>query len=537
MVRSLDNSDKQYILRQLSGLASDAAAAALSVGKGASTALEFLELGRGVIATSVEDLRTNIQDLQNRLPNLAEQFVFLRNELRLPVTDNIAFVNNDRKLPWQVGADYRHNTAAELDSLITDIRKQPGFESFLLPPNSTDLQAAASYGPIVVINPNSYRCDAIIVEESQIWSLPLPRLNSNDIQQIMQGVSLSSPKVLEWLWDVVTNPILEALGLAKPCPDDSKWPHIWWVPTGLLTRFPLHAAGYHARCSFETVIDRVISSYSSSIKAIIYCRQHRLPPSNSNKSLLIAMSDTPRMAARLKFAAREVAAVRSLCKSTALEPVEPIRRKQEVMSQLLDCNVFHFAGHGYTDALDPSRSCLRLEDWEENPLRVADLLEMNLRERSPFLAYLSACGTGRIKDERSLDENMHLVGACQLAGFRHVVGTLWEVDDELCVDIARITYEGIRDGGMTDESVRQGLHMAIRELRDQWLSRLIKPRNGSESGGNGDAFSMNDSNSVGNANEENQSKGNFQRKSKVQYESDDVDGGNLIWVPYVHYGV
>jgi len=30
---------------------------------------------------------------------------------------------------------------------------------------------------------------------------------------------------------------------------------------------------------------------------------------------------------------------------------------------------------------------------------------------------------------------------------------------------------------------------------------------------------------------------NLQRKAKVQYKSDDVDGGTLLWVPYVHFGV
>jgi tetratricopeptide (TPR) repeat protein len=536
MARSLENRDKQYILSQVFGLASDAAAAALSMGKEPLIALEFLELGRSVLAASVEDMRTDIQDLQGRHPNLAEQFVSLRDELELPVTRNISFVGDNRQLPWQVGADHRYKTGKEFDKLIIEIRKQPGFESFLQAPNCRDMQAAARYGPIIVINPSNYRCDAIIVEQNQMRSLALPRLNRNDIKQIIQGASLSSPKVLEWLWDVVANPILEALGLAQPR-SDNKWEYVWWIPIGLLSRFPLHAAGYHGKHSSETVIDRVISTYSSSIKSIIYCRRRRLPPSTSNKALLIAMKDTPGMNVRLPFAAREVAMVHGLCESMAFEPIEPKRCREEVMSHLLNSNIFHFAGHGYTDALDPSKSNLRLEDWGDSPLRVADLLDMNLRERSPFLAYLSACGTGRIKDEKFIDESIHLIGACQLAGFRHVVGTLWEVNDELCVDMARITYEGIRDGGMTDESVRQGLHKATRELRDRWLNGSAKIRRGSESVRKRDTFLVNDGTSVRSANDEDQRGGDLQRKAEVQYKSDNVDSGALLWVPYVHFGV
>ncbi|EEU35679.1 uncharacterized protein NECHADRAFT_87993 [Fusarium vanettenii 77-13-4] len=89
-----------------------------------------------------------------------------------------------------------------------------------------------------------------------------------------------------------------------------------------------------------------------------------------------------------------------------------------------------------------SQSYLVLEniDWEENPLTVVDLIPMNLREQNPFLAYLRACGTSQMEEAKHLDESVHLISACQVAGFHHVVGTLSKVNDETCVDIARITY-------------------------------------------------------------------------------------------------
>lgn len=93
------------------------------------------------------------------------------------------------------------------------------------------------------------------------------------------------------------------------------------------------------------------------------------------------------------------------------------------------------------------------------------LFELNLRSRAPFLAYLSACGTGQVTHNGLIDEGLHLIGACQLAGFRHVIGTLWEVDDKFCVDIAAKTYEWIKNRGLRDESVSDGLHHAVRRLR------------------------------------------------------------------------
>jgi hypothetical protein len=51
-----------------------------------------------------------------------------------------------------------------------------------------------------------------------------------------------------------------------------------------------------------------------------------------------------------------------------------------------------------------------------------------------------------------------------LAGLRHVIGTLWSVSDETRVEMARITYEGIRDGDVSDKSAGKGLHDVSRTL-------------------------------------------------------------------------
>ncbi len=72
---------------------------------------------------------------------------------------------------------------------------------------------------------------------------------------------------------------------------------------------------------------------------------------------------------------------------------------------------------------------------KENRLTVGDLRDQRLQENSPFLAYLSACSTGSNKAEALHDEGIILISAYQPAGFRHVVGTLWEVKDEHCVDV------------------------------------------------------------------------------------------------------
>ncbi|KAK8093411.1 CHAT domain-containing protein [Apiospora hydei] len=454
--KSLGNADRQQLLGQLTGLASDAAATALYEERGPLAAIELLEQGRGVLAASLNEMRADALDLQKAHPQRSERFEQLRDLLSQPVdAAEGPFMGKKTSLSSQAPTDQRYNAGKELETLLREIRGLPGFENFLGPPTELEMIDAASHGPIVVINVSEFRCDALLVTKDGVRTLELERLSLYTIEEYARQDALhpprrilGSPPVLEWLWDVIASPILEALGFRE---------------TPLRER--CLATWYHMRRSSETVLDRVISSYSSSIRAIIDSRRQPAAASETVQALLVAMEYTR------EWGPPCLQLPKSLCESKNIHTVEPICRKEEVMSELPRCAIFHFAGHGYTDAVDPSKSYLCLEDVKEDPLRVEALLDMNLRRHSPFLAYLSACGTGRLEVMKFMDENIHLISAFQLAGFRHVIGTLWNVDDDVCVDIARITYEEIgKSKGLEDEAVYRGLHKAIRDQRDQWLT-------------------------------------------------------------------
>jgi hypothetical protein len=530
--RSLENSDKQHRLSQIVGLACDASAAALNAGKLPLVALDLLEQGRGLLATSLDEMRTDILDLRVKHPELADQLTGLRNELQSPIMSNTSSPDEIRTPFLKSQTDRRHSAGSRLDRLIAAIQQQSGFENFLRPPSEGEILDAAKYGPIVVINVSEYRCDAILVDQHRIRSVPLPGLTYKGVEEKVKLGNLGSSRVLKWLWDAVALPVVDALGFTEPPSDDNR-PHVWWIPTGPLSKFPLHAAGYHGGRSKCTVLDRVMSSYSSSIKVLIQGRQRRKlqnAQKTANQALLVALQNTPNQS-RLNFAADEVNMLHDLCGSLALHPVQPKKRKEEIMSLLPTCRIFHFAGHGQTDNEDPSKSCLLLEDWEDNPLTVGNLMEMNLREHAPFLAYLSACGTGEIRNERFFDENIHLISACQLAGFRHVIGTLWEVNDESCVDMAKTTYDEILHGGMTDESVCLGLHKATRELRDRWLRDSKEVRYRKKLARNSELGIVEEMTGMGDER-------NSRLPRKVNLcDSDEEEDGSLHWVPYVHFGV
>ncbi|KAK2054419.1 hypothetical protein LY76DRAFT_496601, partial [Colletotrichum caudatum] len=96
--------------------------------------------------------------------------------------------------------------------------------------------------------------------------------------------------------------------------------------------------------------------------------------------------------------------------------------KEDVLKALQTCNIFRFAGHGTSVLENPDRGSLHLTEWRHDRSTVRDILRLKLNRRAPWLADLSACSTGTNQVEELRDEAVHLVSACQLASFPHVVG-------------------------------------------------------------------------------------------------------------------
>lgn len=435
--RSISNADKQHFMTQVAGLTSDATAATLLAGEGANKAIELLELGRGIILGSLMETRTDLTELRKQHPEIAKRLVTLQTDLTVP----------DRLRPSQF--IHRHNAAQQIEQTVHEIRALPGFDRFLQLPLEEEMKAAAAFGPVVMINTSEYGCDALIIEGTGMRSLSLPRLQIEDVRYFSAGKLRNNRDVLEWLWDTIAQPVLDSLGFTTRVPEDGTWPRLWWIPTGLVGMFPIHAAGYHHDGSRDrTVMDRVISSYSPSIRALIHSRQssnsRSTPPRHPSKVVLVGMPELP-------YAPREVKRISQVYDSAPdMIATSPGTTREAVRTALKDCKIFHFAGHGRTDPLNPSNSGLVLSDGY---LNVSDLFESSLQDGAPYLAYLSACGTGRIRNSQLADESLHLIGACQMAGFQNVVGTLWEVEDRSCVDVAVRTYEWIKSCDMGDRSV------------------------------------------------------------------------------------
>jgi len=133
-----------------------------------------------------------------------------------------------------------------------------------------------------------------------------------------------------------------------------------------------------------------------------------------------------------------------------------------VAETLPTCGWVHFACHAASDLTNPSASHLVLADHGTRPLTVLDLARLRLHDRE--LAYLSACATART-GPRLADEAVHLAGALQLAGYRHVIATLWPIVDRPAVRITTGVYEALGSGGSA--AAAAALHQATRRERDR----------------------------------------------------------------------
>ena len=165
--------------------------------------------------------------------------------------------------------DRRRELAEDFDELVARIRAQQGFDRFLLPLPVGELLAAAAQGPVVLLNVTDIRSDALLLTTSRVLVMPLPTLTPqtvrdrtvtflaalNDAHDPGAGrdgrdrAERELTQILGWLWDTIADPVLERLGITQP-PDNAapagSWPRLWWVPSGLLSFLPLHAAGHHA---------------------------------------------------------------------------------------------------------------------------------------------------------------------------------------------------------------------------------------------------------------------------------------------------
>ncbi|MEU1011884.1 CHAT domain-containing protein [Streptomyces sp. NPDC005890] len=367
--------------------------------------------------------------------------------------------------------------------LITELQQRPDFQRFLtpLPLGLDDLRPAAAEGPVVSVNVHPRRCDALVLRPDGVLPVPLPGLDAAGLAaqaesfRLAVGALTAGPRdplfetareiftgTLAWLWDVLAEPVLDALGFTGPPAPGAPWPRLWWSPSGVLNSFPLHAAGHHGpgAPAGAAVLDRVASSYTPTLRALLYSRARRRAAPGRRGVLAVAMPQTPGQAPLARTVAEAGVAVAA---SGGDRLVGPDATRAAVCGALPGAAVVHFACHADSDPEDAAAGRLLLADGD---LCVGEIAELHLE--SAELAYLSACGTARGSASPAfVDEVIHLASVFQVAGYTQSVATLWEVGDAFAAEAAAAFHHTLAPA-LPDPSplpAALALHDTVRALR------------------------------------------------------------------------
>jgi hypothetical protein len=372
----------------------------------------------------------------------------------------------------------------------------------LVAPGIAQLIAQASNGPVVFVYTSPARCGALALTrdpEEPVRAIPLDGLSEDaaheQITRLLRTRGSGSAaaqeelrSILAWTWDTITGPVLVELGYTTAPAAAEPWPRLWWCPVGLLAYLPLHAAGHHGdltsadpacRTNPRAVLDRVISSYTPTLRGLAYARTcsparnrtsitgEEVTPDRiaSRRTVIVAVPEAPGVRP-LPGVAAEARALATLIPDAEIL-ADPTRNR--VLDALNRHTVAHFACHGYANWANPAASELILPDHETTPLTFADITG---RRAISDLAFLSACDT-MVTSQELADESVHLTGAFHLAGYQRVIGTLWPIGDRAAMKLAIDFYSWLTHEGTSPPDTplaASALHNAVRNLRARYLT-------------------------------------------------------------------
>ncbi|KAF2233814.1 hypothetical protein EV356DRAFT_188160 [Viridothelium virens] len=522
---SPNEQDQQYMLSDLSGITARACTAGLVVGDTAK-ALEVWEQGRGMIVSSSYHSIGELPKLKNEHPHLYESFCERRaaafessNTARESAEKSLdnAYLSRDKM---------KLDKMALLQEVIQDIRKRSGFENFLRPLGTARMKHLAGDGAIVALNSSQYRTHAILVTRSRITSIELsdppehPYLFQNlgtiynKLTQVDPHPSDGGPLdmrlmnskmvgLLYKLWLHVVEPICNALGFDRERmhsklneqPPQLGACRIKWMASGVFSRLPLHAAGIWEGPCTDVLAKRAISSYAASFRVLDHAFEKSKGIEGVELRGLITSMERPsrdvpywKKKMFLKSAKREtqwIQAANSKIHWTAL--VHP--SAQEVLHELPKYSLAHFITHGISDPKNPLQSHLVLmtdaklqgsaaqsetsnKDVVPDKLSVLDLFHCTAD--NAILAFLAACCTADAQVPNLADENLHIVNAFQIAGFPHVVGTLWPASEFICPIFAKKFYSSLQSFTestvLSNDVLAFSVHFAMLTLMRDYLS-------------------------------------------------------------------
>jgi CHAT domain/Tetratricopeptide repeat len=468
-------------LRRAADLAADAAACAVAAGH-PERAVEFVEHVRSLSWDQALGFQPEFDRLSAAAPDLARRLRSIR-QTTSQRTWPASLMSAQDPVSGTRNYDPQSLLAREWDDLLHQIRSVEGFSGFLRPAEFSTLKKAARHGPVVILNVSRHGSHALVMRASSVTAVPLPQLTPEDALDragALTAALIGTPDshdapqgtrsrailldTLQWTWDTIAAPVLNALGMGQAPEPGAHRPHIWWCPTGPLTALPVHAAGHYtetgtAAFPADSVPGRAVSSYTSSLSALLRAEETR-PPAHS-RQLIVAMPDTPGHRPLPGISAEVAALDRYLSAAETDKLTGPDATRVSVLRALATHSHIHFACHGTQHPVEPSRSGLALCD---GMLTTTDIA--SIRSSGPELVVLSACQTATA-NVRLTDEPKQLFAQLQYLGYRSVISTMWAVTDRAGLQLTQAIYQHLAASADAAASVRAAktVDHVMRDLR------------------------------------------------------------------------
>ena len=416
-------------------------------------AIETLERGRGLLWSEMRRLHTSIDQLREVNLPLAKTFAGVNRDLEALIISGSRDVwMEDGQTSIHEGMDpfdrlvvKQRKLVEEHDRLISQIRAQPGFDTFFIPPSFDKLRSAAADGPVILINHSYWGSDIIVLLHDSFPSLiptsddfykratelhdKLLAARDNDLDSSEYDNALRY--VLKQLYDLVGRPVIERLQKLN-IPEQSR---VWWCPTSVFCSLPLHAMG-PIRSEGRTELyfsDLYIPSYTPTLSALIESRKSSTQALDAPSMLLVVQPDD-----NMPCSLQEMRIVQTVCPR-----VETLFRKKATpnltLERLKHHRFAHISSHGILETGKPFDAYFKL--YKDERLTLLDIVRSRLPTAE--FAFLSACHTAEITEGSMSDEGLHLAAAVQYSGFRSVVGTMWAMVDKDGPALAESFYQSV----------------------------------------------------------------------------------------------
>jgi len=159
--------DQHALLADIGDITRNAVSAAIRSGE-LETAVQWAEQGRSIVWQNMLGLRTPVDNLRAEHPQLADRIQDIARHMETPTTRDVAGANL-----WssQLGIAW--------ENTVEEIRRLPGFEGFLKAKTFSQLAPAAHEGPVVILNVDESRSDALVLiaddsEEKHVSVVNIP---------------------------------------------------------------------------------------------------------------------------------------------------------------------------------------------------------------------------------------------------------------------------------------------------------------------------------------------------------------------------